>query len=178
MSKIQITINIVFVLLFSSLLFTHFTSANTMVYVDSARLLNGYEGMIKARKDFQQKATSWQANIDTLSNEVKIAIMDYEKSLPKMTAKERELSKELIKTKQNQLAQYQQALSTQAQQEDQKMTGDIIIQVNAYLKKYGEKNGYTIIFAATDYGNIAYAKEALDVTDDVLVGLNAEYKGQ
>lgn len=104
--------------------------------------------------------------------------MDYEKGQATMTIKERQLSQELIKSKQQQLNQYQQAINAQAQQEDQKMTSDIIAQVNAYLKKYGEQKGYTIIFAATDYGNIAYANDKLNVTDDVLEGLNKEFKGQ
>lgn len=95
-----------------------------------------------------------------------------------MTAKEKQLSQELIRTKQKQLMDYQQALNTQAQQEDQKMTGDVLTQINAYLKKYGKEKGYKIVMAATEYGNIAYADEALDITADVLVGLNKEYAGK
>lgn len=95
-----------------------------------------------------------------------------------MSVKERELSRELIKTKQKQLADYQQALSTQAQQEDARMTGEVVGEINAYLKKYGERKGYTIVMAATEYGNIAYADEHLDITEEVLEGLNKEYSGQ
>lgn len=149
-----------------------------IVYVDSAKLMNNYTGMIDARKAYQQKATAWKANVDTLTNEVKLQIMNYEKESGKMTANERKLSQELIRTKQNQLAQYQKAMNTQAQQEDAKMTGDVLNQVNAYIKKYGESHGYTIIMAATEYGNMAYADEKLDITDRILEGLNREYAGQ
>lgn len=178
MSKFQIGINVLFTLVISFILYAHFTTARKVVYVDSVKLLNNYEGMVAAKKAFQLKATGWQANIDTLANEVKTAILDYEKSSARMTAKERQLSEELIKTKQSQLAQYQQAMNAQAQQEDQKMTTDVITQVNAYLKKFGEQKGYTIILAATEYGNIAYADAALEVTEEVLEGLNKEYRGQ
>lgn len=149
-----------------------------VVYVDSAKLLNDYKGMQDARAAYQQKAVTWKANIDTLTNEVKQQIFQYEKESPKMTAKERQLSQELIRTKQNQLAQYQNALNTQAQQEDQKMTGEVVSQINAYLKKYGESKGYRIILAATEYGNLAYADESLDITAEVLEGLNKEYTGK
>lgn len=149
-----------------------------VVYVDSAKLLNDYKGMQDARAAYQQKAVTWKANIDTLTNEVKQQIFQYEKESPKMTAKERQLSQELIRTKQNQLAQYQNALNTQAQQEDQKMTGEVVSQINAYLKKYGEAKGYRIILAATEYGNLAYADETLDITEEVLEGLNKEYTGK
>lgn len=178
MSKIQLAINIALSVTLLILIYFQFFKTQKVVYVDSAQLLNNYEGMINARKAFQAKAEGWKANIDTLTNEVKSSIMDYEKEQGRMSTKERELSQELIRSKQQQLSQYQQAMNTQAQQEDQKMTSAVVVQVNAYLKKYGEQKGYTIIFAATDYGNIAYADEKLNVTEEVLEGLNKEYKGQ
>lgn len=156
----------------------YFERGNGIVYVDSARLMNNYAGMQDARNAFQQKAAMWKANIDTLTNEVQRQIMNYEKESTKMTSKERQLSQELIKTKQTQLMQYQQAMNTQAQQEDAKMTGEVVAQINAYLKKYGEQKGYTIIMAATEYGNLAYADEGLDITNEALEGLNNEYSGR
>lgn len=166
------------VLLLATVCYTLFFNAEKVAYVDSNKLINGYQGMVDARQVYQKKASGWKANIDTLASEVQQAIFKYEKESSKMTARERELSKELIRNKQKQLADYQQALNTQAQQEDSQMTSDVIIQMNAYIKKYGEENGYKIILAATDYGNLAYADEALDITDEVLEGLNQEYKGK
>ena len=156
-----------------------FTANNQkVVFVDSAQLTNNFKGMVDARAVYQKKATSWKANIDTLAHEVQQQIFKYEKESPKMTVKERQLSQELIRAKQKQFADYQQAMNTQAQQEDSKMTGDVITQINAYLKKYGEAKGYKIILAATDYGNLAYADEGLNITKEVLEGLNKEYGGQ
>lgn len=149
-----------------------------IVYVDSNKLINGYSGMLDARKSYQEKAAVWKANIDTLTNEVKQQIMTYEKESGKMTQKERQLSQELIRTKQEQLAQYQQAMNAKAREEDQKMTGEVLTQINAYIKKYGEANRYRIIVAATEYGNLAYADEELDITEEVLEGLNNEYEGK
>ncbi|HEY9045500.1 MAG TPA: OmpH family outer membrane protein, partial [Ohtaekwangia sp.] len=97
-------------------------------------------------------------------------IFKYEKESKSMTAKERQLSQELIRSKQKQFADYQQAMNTQAQQEDAKMTQEVVTQINAYLKKYGEAKGYKIILAATQYGNLAYADEGLDITDECWKG--------
>jgi outer membrane protein len=155
-----------------------FLTPTKLVYVDSAKLVNEYQGMQEARKAYQQKTTTWKANIDTLAKEVQSQIMSYEKESAKLSAKERKLSEELIRVKQKQLMDYQQAMNAQAKQEDEKMTGAVISQVNAYLKKYGKSKGYKIVMAATEYGNIAYADEGLDITDEVLEGLNKEYKGQ
>jgi outer membrane protein len=149
-----------------------------LVYVDSAKLVNGYKGMQVARQAYQQKAAQWKANIDTLTSEVKNEIFKYEKEVGKMSAREKQLSQELIQTKQNQLNQYQQAMNAQAQQEDGQMTKMVLDEINAFLKKYGKSKNYRIILAATDYGNIAYADEIMDITDEVLEGLNAQYEGK
>ena len=73
-----------FALLFvglSGLYYLHF-SEQKIVYVDSARLINGYQGMLDARNAYQKKAQIWQGNVDTLANEVQKAITDYEKESP------------------------------------------------------------------------------------------------
>lgn len=153
-------------------------SERKIVYVDSKQLINGYEGMVVARKEYQKKATQWKANVDTLASEVQRRIVDFEKGASKMSVKERELTKELIRTKQKQLYDYQEALSSQAKQEDNRLTGSVITEINAYLKTYGERHGYTIILAATEYGNLAYVDESLNITEEVLKGLNNQYKGK
>lgn len=155
-----------------------FTKDQKVVYVDSAKLLNEYQGMKDARAAYQQKVAGWKANIDTLASDVQKQILKYEKEAASMSAKERQLSQELIRNKQKQFNDYQQATSAQAQQEDAKMTGQIVTQINAYLKKHGESKGYKIIMAATEYGNVAYADKDLDITDAVLDGLNKEYGGK
>ncbi len=168
------------ILLFAGLgilYYLHFTSQK-IVYVDSARLVNNYQGMLDARQVYQQKAKVWQGNVDTLANEVQQAIKDYEKESGSLSQKEKELSQELIRTKQRQLADYQKAISEKAAQEDGQMTSQVLEEINAYLKTYGERQNYRIIIAATEYGNVAYAADGLDITDEVLEGLNSEYAGQ
>jgi len=67
------------------LLFHHFSHSRDIVYVDSSKLLNGYQGMLDARKAYQQKALVWQANIDTLVNEIQNDLKKFEKEMARMT---------------------------------------------------------------------------------------------
>ena len=174
---IQVILFTILFLALGALYYLHF-SAQKIVYVDSARLLNGYQGMVDARNEYQQKTGVWKANIDTLASEVQQSIKDYEKASGGMTKKEKALSQELIRTKQKQLTDYQRAMNEKATQEDSQMTQQVLEQVNAFIKQYGEQKSYRIIMAATDYGNIAYAADGLDITDEVLEGLNKQYAGQ
>ena len=80
--------------------------------------------------------------------------------------------------KQQQINNYQQAIQNQIQEEDKKSTQTVINDINDYVKEYGKKNKYKIIFGASGGGNIMYADEATDLTQKILDGLNAEFEGK
>ena len=146
-----------------------------IVYVDSIRLLSKYKGMEVARKNLQNRSQNWQSNMDTLQREVNKAMAELQQGRSKASAKEISLMQEVVQSKQQQLMQYQQTVKEQYQKEDEAMSKNLLAKVNDYIRRYGEKNNYTIILAATHYGNIAYADKAKDITEDVLVGLNQEF---
>ncbi|MGB0525986.1 MAG: OmpH family outer membrane protein, partial [Flammeovirgaceae bacterium] len=74
-----------------TLLFLHFNSSSKLAYVDSQKLLANYEGMQRAQNDFQAKAISWQANVDTLGKELQVKLASHEKNVSSMTKKEKQL---------------------------------------------------------------------------------------
>lgn len=145
-----------------------------IVYVDSTKLLNGYKGMIEARKEFEKKQNVWQANVDTLTKDVKDAIKKYSRDLALGTDKEKALSKELIQEKQKELMDYQTAAKQNAAQDEDRLNQGVFSTVNAYLLRYGKKNGYKMILIASN-GNIAYAEPSIEITDKVVEELNKEY---
>jgi outer membrane protein len=167
--SILIAISIVFILL-QSFVF----SRNKIVYVDSAKLLNGYKAMVEAKREFEKKQDVWNANIDSLTRTVRISIASYEKTAATGTEKERQLAKELIGGKQRQLYDYQNAVKQNAAEEQQKTTQSVLSTVNSYLMRYGKKNNYKLILIASG-GNIAYADSDIDITDKVVEDLNKEY---
>lgn len=150
-------------------------SNDSIVYVDAIKLMNGYSGMKEARKAYEAKATIWKSNLDSLKIELESKIKDYEAKHASLSAKEKQLTEELLESKQQQFMNYQQVISEKIQKEDQELTTKVLAKVNDYIKKYGEDKGYEIIMAATQYGNIVYSNKGKDITDKVLEGLNKEY---
>jgi outer membrane protein len=55
------------------------------------------------------------------------------------------------------------------------MTQSVLNLVNDYVKEYGKSKGYRYILGATGSGNLVYAQESYDITDDLVKGLNEEY---
>jgi outer membrane protein len=178
MTNKQLTIGL-FTILIILQLFTFyqlFLKPAQVVYVDSNKLLENYEGMKAARQQFQQKAMQWQANIDTLKSELDREIKKYEGEKGNMSSKERELNEKLINAKRQQFVDYQKGIQQKSQQEDYQMTDQVLTEVNSFIEEYGKKNGYTLILGTAN-GNIVYAEEYLDITEALQKELNAIYQG-
>lgn len=158
-------------------LFTmHFSGRKTYAYVDAQKLLNGYKGMQAARKEYEVQVMSWRSNLDTLRNEMEERVREYETKKGKITTRELQLMEELIDAKHEQYVNFEQVVTEKIRGADQELTSKVLSKVNDYIKRYGEREGYDIIMAATQYGNIVYAKDKIDITQDVLNGLNQEYE--
>lgn len=175
MKKSVIILNISVLVIFSFLLvWQHFTKER-IAYVELNEVFDKYEGMKVAKKEFENKSRIWQANIDTLYLEFENELKKYEKTRSSMSKKEQELNEELLRNKQGQIQNYQQAMQKKASEEDQKITQTIVNEINDYVKEYGAEYNLSIIFGANGSGNVMYGKERINITKDIIERLNKEY---
>jgi outer membrane protein len=136
-----------------------------IAYVDSTKLFNNYKG-------------AEQANVDTLTADVQAAMRKYEREASGLSAKEQQMTRQLIGVKRKQLLDYQNAVQQNAQQETSKLSQTVIAQLNTFLGRYGKSHHYKMILIANQTGTIAYAREGMDITDKVLEEINKEYRNE
>lgn len=165
-------------LILSLISFFYSQNSSEQVYVDVNKLLEGYKRTKVVRAEFKKKADVLKSNIDSLVGDWQKELKLYEKERSNYSKKELELKQELLSNKQQQINNYQQAIQKQIQKEDKKSTQTVINDINDYVKEYGKKKGYKIIFGAGGNGNIMYADKRADLTEEVLEGLNTEYEGK
>ncbi len=158
------------------LLVQSFKSDDAIVYINTPRLLSEYEGLGAAQKEVENNTASMRANVDTLAAELQAAILKYEKDRTSLSEKARQEAEEVLRNKQIQYQQYQQAVSQKISDEDNKVSAAVLAQMTAYINEFGRKNNYKLILGATTTGNIVFADTTGDVTDLILRGLNDEYK--
>lgn len=158
--------------------FFYLNSKSELVYVDINRLMDGYKRTAIEKSKFEGKAKILQSNIDSLLSDWKNELRTYEKERSSMTKNERELKEEILGSKQEKINNYQKAIQKKINEEDQKGSQTVVNDINDYVKEYGKRHGYKIIFGAGGSGNIMYAEDASDLTDEVLKGLNEEFAGK
>jgi outer membrane protein len=164
----------VLILIVSSFLF--FKKKDKIVYVDSIKLVANYNGAKALKAEFDVKSAQWKSHLDTLALEFKAELDKYEKTGKSMNARQRQDAEVKLDGMKKQYEDYQQAVNDNFRNEDQRITSQVLKEITAYLKKYGDDHGYDFIMGATTMGNIVYANTETDITDEVLQGLNAQGK--
>ena len=175
MNKLALPLSIIAILISVFSFFYSQQSSSELVYVDVNKLLDGYNRTKLVKAEYEEKAKVLNANVDSLMTDWQKELKLYEKERSSMSKKELELKQQILSNKQQQLNTYQQAIQKQIAEEDQKSTQTVINDINDYIEEYGKKNNYKLIFGASGSGNIMYADEISDLTDEILKGLNEDF---
>ena len=151
-------------------------AAGAIVYVESGKLLEGYQGMKDARRSFEVKAKGWERQNQALVGSFRTAVEQYQKTAASLTAEQRAAAEQKLQAQQQQGAVEQQKIQAQAQEAEGKLTQTVLESVNKKVEAYGKAHGYKMILIAAPSGTIAYGEKTLDITTPVLAYLNTEYR--
>jgi len=81
-----------------------------------------------------------------------------------------------LQRREQQLAQAQQSLSQQLQQESGVEMDSLVSGVKKFIKSYGKEKGYAYIYGTGDAATILYAEDKFDITKEIVKALNDKYK--
>lgn len=144
-------------------------------YVDGDSILAAYN----LSKDYTEEMLRMQTNFDNTARQRESAIQNFANKMQQKMQNNEYLTQESFKQDEQKLAQMQNSAQTElaklqnnmqnAGMEAQKIVNDSI---NSYIKEYNKKYGYdAILFKAATL----YIDPKLDITQDVIKGLNARY---
>ncbi|WP_285009194.1 OmpH family outer membrane protein [Pedobacter faecalis] len=148
-----------------------------IVYVNSDTLLAKYQYFKDMKLKLETKAKAAQGDMAAKGQAFQREVAQYQQQANTMAADQRAATEERLKRKEQELGAYQQnagqALQTEQAAENEKLYDKIA----DYLKEYARKKGYKMVLTYSK-GNsaILFADESLDVTNEVIKGLNDGYK--
>lgn len=159
------------------------TDSNTVVgngsltvYVNGDSLLEKYEYFKKAKKDFEIKSTRTENEIKSRQSSLEREFAAYQQSAAGMTNEQRAKAEETLLRKEQSLRQFSEDAAMKFQEEQNKFNEELFDKVADFLKDYCKDKNFKIVLNYTKGTTILYADESLDITDEVLAGLNEEYK--
>ncbi|NII81565.1 OmpH family outer membrane protein [Pedobacter riviphilus] len=147
-----------------------------IVYVNSDSLLTKYEYFKDLKVKFEGKTKNAQADMQAKGQAFQREVAQYQQSAQTLSADQRKSTEERLARKQQELQTYQQNAGGALQNEQAAENEKLYDKVAEYLKGYAKEKGYKMVLTYSK-GNsaILFADESLDVTSEVIKGLNAEY---
>lgn len=148
-----------------------------IVYVNSDSLLNKYQYFKDLKVKMETKASAAQKDMASKGQAFQREVAQYQAQQNTLPADQRAATEERLARKQQELQAYQQNASAALQSEQNSENVKLYDKIADYLKEYSKKKGYKMVLTYSK-GNsaILFADESLDVTSEVIVGLNEAFK--
>lgn len=145
-------------------------------YVNTEKLIKEYKGTVIVEAEIKEKSEKEEANVKMLITAFQNKVAEYQKGAGKMSAKARQQAEQQLGAEQQMIQQKQQQIQYQVQGEGQAAIKKIAEEVDVFIKDYGKKNGYQMIFGTVNLnGAVMYGDAKTDLTDIVLTSMNDSY---
>lgn len=192
MKNLSIVLNVVLLIAVGVLYFLHFTQKNIqnettgpvlnnnavikgIAYVNSDTLLENYAYFQDQTETLENKRKKLEAEFTNRAKGLENEIGNFQKNAQNMTmAQARAVEEDLMQKRQN-LMQYQQNLQQELAEDQMEVNNKLYDQVSDYLKSYGKQRSFQIVLTYTKGSGVLYANDSLDITREVIKGLNEEY---
>ncbi|MEM9673619.1 MAG: OmpH family outer membrane protein [Bacteroidota bacterium] len=147
-----------------------------IAYVNSDTLLENYKFFQTKREELEKRAEDLQKEYENRARGLQNEIATFQQNAGGMTMNQARAVEEDLRKKQQNLLQYQQNLSNQLLQEETKVNDDLYDRVSDFLADYGKDRDFKLVLTYTKNSGVLYADDSLDITQQVVQGLNQDYE--
>jgi len=196
MKNISIVLNVILAIAVAILYYLHFAEGKSgavvnegqsgnfipisnsgIVFVNSDSLLEHYDFYKNAKKQFEESQGRIKNELKTQGENLQKEIEQYQQQAIGMTDMEKMQKEEQLGMKQQQIMQRKEELLDKLDAEQSKSSEELYNRLNQYLKKFNQGRNYNFVLGFQKGGGILFANDSLNITKDVVEGLNKEYAG-
>lgn len=148
---------------------------SVIAYINSDTLLNNYALSKEIQRQLEELEKKYEAEFANRAKGLENEVAQFQRTAQSMTIGQARSREEELLRKRNNLMQYQESLSQKLMQEQAKLNQELYENVSDYLKEYGRKRELDVVLTYTKGSGVLYASDSLDITQDVISGLNENY---
>jgi len=150
--------------------------SSNIVYVNSDSLLENYVFYKAKKAEFESKENQIKNHLQAESERLQKDAADYQELAATMSGGERAKREEELMVRQQNLMKKKDDMLEAFDEEQSKFNEELFAKLSAHLKAYNKEKNYTFILGYQKGGGILFANDSLDITRDVLDGLNKDYQ--
>lgn len=147
-----------------------------VAYINSDSVLKHYDYLKVNREQLEAKTKKMDQDLRNRTAGLQNEITAYQRNVSGMTLGQARAAEEDLGKKQQNLQLYQQSLQQQLMQEEAKLNKELYDRITGYLKEYGQEKGLQVVLKFDPTSDVLYGGAGLDITNDVIQGLNAAYQ--
>ena len=152
-------------------------SKGDIVYFDLDRILMEYDMANDLRSVVETKAQNIEAEVTRRGKKLENEVKSFQEKLNKGL-----MTRSVAEVQQQKLMQQEQEFNNYAAQKQQEIQEEQVVMMNqlgdaikTFIDKYNAEKQYAMILTNSGGAPVITADAALDITDDILAGLNDEY---
>ena len=149
-----------------------------IAYVEVDTLLSKYNFCVDLNEAMVKKEENIRMTLNQRANELGKQKQEFQKKYENNAFISQDRAQQeyarLAKMEQD-LQALQGKLSNELMAENQKNSLQLRDSINNFLKEYNKTKGYSLIISNTGSDNLLYADKTLDITKEIVNGLNARY---
>ena len=154
--------------------------AGSIVFFNIDKVVENYDMANDLRSVVETKVSGIQSEIDRRGNKLQKDANDFQNKMDKglLTTSVANAQYQKLQQQQNDYQQYAMRKQQEMAEEQQVMINQIMDAISEFVKEYNADKQYALVL--TTSGDIlstpvVTGSQALDITDDILAGLNAAY---
>jgi len=151
----------------------------SVVYIQIDSLVQAYDMFHDLKLELEKKAEKIRKDLDNKGKAFEFKVKDFEEKVQKglITRSQAEQQQAQLQQEQINLQQYAQKVQNEMGEEEAVMFRRIFDAIQTFLAEYNREHNYSLILSTSGSTNaILQGSPSLDITKDVLNGLNANYK--
>ena len=197
MKRLPLVLNIFLALAVVALYVLHFTGIGTgkkssageglpagladgssIFYVQIDSVLNNFDMANDLSGELESNYNASEAEFLTKQKSYQSDVEDYQYKAQRglITRSEAQNLEQQLYTKQQNLVKLQQDLSQELSEKQAVMNRQVINAIMEYLKNNNARLNYKYVLGTSFGGNILYANDSLDITQNIIKGLNEDYQ--
>ncbi len=150
------------------------TGMTNVAYIDLDSLQSNYTYYKIIKADFEKQQEAANNQITALQKKYQARAIELQQKGPTMNQQEQESAMQEMNKMQQDLQEKKQGLDNGLYNSNSKMKEDILFRIQSFLKDYNKDRKYSYIFSY-EPGFMFYKDSTLDITPDVIDGLNELY---
>lgn len=152
------------------------TAKSDIVYINQDTLLTKYAYVKDMTGRLEAKGKAAQADLQSKGQAFQREVAEYQKDQATMAADARQATEQRLQRKNQELQAYQQNAGAQVQQDQGAEQAKLYEKISDFVKQYAKDKGYKLVLTyQKGNANMLYGDPSLDITADVLKGLNDAY---